>query len=53
MIVFIGKDESRWHFEQLTGFNHPKTNDLEMLRKFAQAALDTDDSLKRYEIVEV
>jgi len=53
LIVFIGRDDSRWHFEQLTGFEHPRTNNLKTLRKFAQAALDTDKSLARYEIVTV
>lgn len=53
MIMFIGKDGSRWHFQQLTGIPHPKTNDMPTLRKFAAAALKVDKSIERYEIIAV
>ena len=51
-IVLIGKDGSHWSFEDLTGLPHPKNQDEKMLKVMAQAALETDESLDRYEIVE-
>jgi len=53
MIIFIGKDGSRWPFEQLTGLPHPNTNDDKMLKIMAQAAIETDPTIERYVIVEV
>lgn len=53
MIVFIGKDGSRWPFQQLTGLPHPNTNSVRKLRKYAQAALRVDHALARYAIVKV
>ena len=50
-IVLIGKDGSRWSFSDLTGLPHPKTNSLKMLGVMAQAAVDCDEALDRYEII--
>ena len=53
IIVLIGKDGTRWSFEDLTGLKNPKTNDVKALRILAQAALETDSNLERFEIIEV
>ena len=52
-IMFIGRDESVWEFEKLTGLSHPKTNDESILQIYAQAALDQDNRLARFQIIEV
>lgn len=53
IIVLIGKDGSRWSFKDLTGLRNPKTNNTKSLNVLAQAALETDNNLDRFEIIEV
>ncbi len=52
-IMFTLGDESEVHFPDLTGFPNPVTTDEKELRVMASAAMDTDNRIVSFRIVDL